>query len=242
MEQLKKVLEQLHIFENDEKARRDACDKFAQYMEGILSWNEKVNLTSITDRQEFVKKHFMDSILCAGGAEIQAARQIIDVGTGGGFPGIPLAILYPDKDFVLVDSLQKRVQIISQLCSQIGIQNVSAIHGRAEDLASPKGNYREQFDVCISRAVANMSTLVEYCLPFVKVGGFFIAYKGPEYASELFSAHYAIQVLGGEYSRTEQRHLEEFDLDHKLIYIKKSRKTPSKYPRKAGTPSKTPLK
>lgn len=239
MERLKAVLHAMGI----------ACDETAEkqfitYMQGVLAWNEKVNMTAITDPNEFVTKHFIDSILCAEMKEVQSANSIIDIGTGGGFPGVPLAILYPEKKFTLVDSLKKRLKIIEELCAEADIHNVTVIHGRAEDLAKQK-EHREQYDLCVSRAVANLTTLAEYCLPFVKKSGFFLAYKGSDAAAELAEAEHAISLLGGRLEKTyepRQEILPYFSLRHKILFIKKIKDTPSKYPRKAGVPSKEPLK
>ena len=211
------------------------------YMEGILSWNEKVNLTSITDRNEFLVKHFLDSVLCCGFPEFQTAKQIIDVGTGGGFPGVPLAVVSPEKQFILMDSLKKRLNIIDELTSSIGIRNVSTVHARAEELARNK-EHREQYDLCVSRAVANLATLSEYCLPFIRQGGYLLAYKGPDAEEEIAQAKKAIFLLGGQLERIESAPLNRYGLDHRILFIKKVRNTPAKYPRKAGTPSKDPLK
>lgn len=218
----------------------DKEDKLNGYMEEILELNQHINLTAITEKEEFIKKHYIDSLLCVGCDEFKQARTIIDVGTGGGFPGVPLAIAFPDKKFVLIDSLNKRVKIINDLCAKLGISNVQAVHGRAEELARKK-DMRESFDLCVSRAVANMSTLSEYCLPFVRKGGTFIAYKGPDCKDELSAAAKAIKVLGGKLTREYSPVFEGLPFDHKLIFIKKENNTGSKYPRKAGTPSKEPI-
>ena len=207
-----------------------------RYMEEVLEWNEKVNLTAITDREEFIQKHLVDSLLCAETIEFTASSSICDVGTGGGFPGVPLAVCYPDKEFVLMDSLAKRIRIVQQICDELGINNVRAVHGRAEDLAR-NGDYRDSFDLCVSRAVANMRVLCEYCMPFVKIGGSFIAYKGPDCESEIDDAREAIRLLGGE--DPDIRRLPH--LGHSLVAIKKICPTPEAYPRKAGTPAKKPL-
>lgn len=211
---------------------------------GVLEWNGRVNLTAITDRSEFVRKHFMDSLICAGSEEFAGAFRIADVGTGGGFPGVPLAVCFPEKKFVLMDSLAKRVKIVGQLCADLGITNVTAIHGRAEELGRDR-EYRESFDLCVSRAVANMSTLSEYCLPLVRVGGHMIAYKGVDCKSEIDDAKGAIEVLGGGPARIEMAcpgSAEGGDLrEHSLVYIKKVAQTPERFPRKAGTPAKRPL-
>lgn len=231
MNDLRNFIEQLHIAKPEEKEAQ-----LIKYMEGVLEWNQKVNLTAITDRNEFIQKHFIDSLLCAKTLEFTEASSICDVGTGGGFPGVPLAICYPDKQFTLMDSLEKRLKIVRQLCDEIGINNVQVIHGRAEELAR-REEYREQFDLCVSRAVANMRVLSEYCLPFVKTGGSFIAYKGPDCRAEIDDAGKAIQMLGGD--KPEIRPLTH--LEHNLVFIKKIKNTPKAYPRKAGTPAKKPL-
>lgn len=218
----------------------DKEDKLTGYMDEILELNQHINLTAITDRDEFIRKHYIDSLLCVSYDEFKNAKNIIDVGTGGGFPGVPLAIAFPEKNFVLIDSLNKRIKIINELCEKLGITNVRAVHGRAEELARKK-EMRDSFDLCVSRAVANMSTLTEYCLPFVKKGGSFIAYKGPECGSEIAAASRAIKVLGGRLTHEESPVFEGSDFEHKLIFIKKEKNTESKYPRKAGTPSKEPI-
>lgn len=236
MKKLISVLDQMNI-----RYDEDIIKKFEAYMDGIISWNEKVNLTSITDKDEFIVKHYIDSIMCAPCDEFQNAEKIIDVGTGGGFPGIPLALIAPDKEFMLMDSLNKRIKIINELCEELGIYNVTAVHARAEELAKNK-SHREKYDLCVSRAVANLSTLSEYCLPFIKKGGYFLSYKGPDSEQELNDAKKAINILGGKIEREEKASLEDFELEHKIIYIKKIKETPAKFPRKAGTPSKEPLK
>lgn len=236
MKQLEHALEQMGIL-----CTRQMLCQLKQYMEGILKWNKMVNLTSITDPDAFIEKHYMDSVLCAPCDAFQKSNRIIDVGTGGGFPGVPLAVIAPDKEFVLIDSLNKRIKIINELCQQAGIKNVTAIHGRAEDLAKDR-KYRETFDLCVSRAVANLSVLSEYCLPFVKPGGWFIAYKGPDIKEEVKESVKAIRLLGGEIKEEKTPVLEGFELKHKLLFIQKKQRTPQKFPRKAGTPSKDPLK
>jgi len=235
MQNLKNIFEKLNIQYTSKKE-----EQFIGYMEEILEKNEHINLTAITDKDEFIQKHYIDSLLAAGYDEFRNAKTVIDIGTGGGFPGVPLAIAFPDKKFVLADSLNKRIKIINELCEKLGIMNVEAVHGRAEELARKK-NMRDSFDVCISRAVANMSTLTEYCLPFVRVGGYFIAYKGPGCEEEVKAAANAIRLLGGELAKEETPQFEEVPFEHKFIFISKKTNTLSKYPRKAGTPSKEPL-
>ena len=216
-------------------------EQLTGYMEEILRLNESVNLTAITDRREFIQKHYADSLLCAELDEFRSAGTVIDVGTGGGFPGVPLAIAFPEKRFTLIDSLNKRIKIVNELCEKLGIANVTAIHGRAEELARKK-ELRETFDLCVSRAVANMSTLAEYCLPFVKTGGSFIAYKGPDCDDEVRQAQRAIELLGGRLTGDVRPGGEDMPFDHRLIIIQKEKNTPSKFPRKAGRPSKEPLR
>ena len=231
MSDLTKLMDKLNIEEADAKA-----DVLIRYMEKVLHWNEKVNLTAITDREEFVQKHLVDSLLCAETLEFTESSSICDVGTGGGFPGVPLAVCYPEKEFVLMDSLAKRIKIVQQICDELSIKNVRAVHGRAEDLARTE-DYREAFDLCVSRAVANMRVLSEYCIPFVRVGGSFIAYKGADCESEIDDSKEAIRRLGG--GETEIRKLPH--LGHSLVIIKKVSPTPKTYPRKAGTPARKPL-
>ena len=214
--------------------------KLDKYMEGILSWNEKVNLTNITDPDEFRVKHTLDSLVCLDFPEYVEAKSVIDVGTGGGFPGIPLAVCSPEKEFLLLDSLNKRLKIIGSFMEELGIKNVSLLHSRAEDACGRK-EYRENFDVCVSRAVSNLSTLSEYCLPFIRRGGYLLAYKGPECERELKDASRALKILGGEAVDIRDTEMKEYGLEHKILVIRKVRNTPKAYPRKAGTPLRNPL-
>ena len=211
-----------------------------KYMEGILAWNEKVNLTNITDPAEFRIKHNADSLMCVDFPEFQEAESVIDVGTGGGFPGIPLAVYAPDKHFTLLDSLNKRLRIIDELAGELEINNITLVHGRAEDIAK-KPEHREKYDLCVSRAVSNLATLSEYCLPFIRVGGYLLAYKGPGAEEEAKDAEKALKILGGSIIDIRQTSMEEYGLDHRILVIKKVRNTPKAYPRKAGTPLKEPL-
>lgn len=214
--------------------------KLEKYMEGILSWNEKVNLTNITDPAEFRIKHNADSLMCVDFPEFQSAKNIIDVGTGGGFPGIPLAVYAPDKHFTLLDSLNKRLRIIDELAGGLDITNITLVHGRAEDVARNR-EHREKYDLCVSRAVSNLATLSEYCLPFIKVGGYLLAYKGPGADQEVKDAEKALKTLGGSLIDIRETTMEEYGLDHRILVIEKVRNTPKAYPRKAGTPLKEPL-
>ena len=232
-----------HLFEAVKSLGMELSEEqirqFEAYRAGVLEWNEKVNLTAITDPEEFEMKHFADSVMSAGNDIVKNAKKIIDVGTGGGFPGIPLAILFPDKQFTLMDSLGKRIKIIDQLAKEIGIRNVELVHARAEDLAKKK-EYREQYDVCVSRAVANLATLSEYCIPFVKIGGYFAPYKTAAAEEEIAEGKKALFILGGHLESVSE--FSDAELDHTILWIKKVKMTPVKYPRKAGTPSKEPLK
>lgn len=213
-------------------------DMFLQYYELLISWNEKINLTAITAFDEVLSKHFLDSLSIIKIIDLNNQSSLIDIGTGAGFPGIPLKIMYPHLKITLLDSLQKRILFLNTVIEQLHLDNIETIHGRAEDLAKPN-QYREQYDVCVSRAVSNLSSLSELCLPFVKVGGYFIPYKSDKAQEEMQNAKKAIEILGGEIDRVETFSIE--DNTRTLISIKKSISTPLKYPRKAGTPVKNPL-
>ena len=206
------------------------------YMECILESNNNINLTSITNPNEFIVKHFIDSLIIS---EYIDGNKILDIGTGAGFPGIPLAINNPDKNFVLLDSVNKKLNVIRGTLPKISINNVDVIHSRAEDLARDN-EYREQFDCVVSRAVANLTTLVEYMLPFVKVGGMIICLKGPNYEQELMDASKAIDILGGKVEKTLSFNIE--DNERNIIFIKKYKITPEKFPRGQGKPLKEPIK
>ena len=235
MEMLKQAME---AFRYDSSA--DTLGRFEKYMQLILEWNEKVNLTAITERDEFIKKHFIDSLCCLPHEEYKQSETVIDVGTGAGFPGMPLAIVSPDKKFLLVDSLNKRIKILNEIIDELGLKNVEAVHGRAEDLAKQK-EYRENYDFCVSRAVANLSTLSEYCIPFVKVDGSFVSYKSGKIDEELSQAENAVKFLGGKVQDVVKFPLMDTDMDRSFVVIKKTKPTAKKYPRKAGLPSKEPL-
>ena len=191
---LKKALDFMNISWND-----DIINKFEKYRDEILKWNEKVNLTAITDPEEFEIKHFVDSVSICGQQAFQDAQTIVDVGTGGGFPGIPIAILFPQKKVVLMDSLNKRIKVLLDIIDTLEIKNVAAIHGRAEDAGKVK-EHRESYDLCVSRAVASLEVLAEYCLPLVKRGGYFAAYKTENALLEIENAKRAIYILGGKWT------------------------------------------
>ena len=214
-------------------------EAFYRYYELLTEWNEKINLTAITEEDDVAVKHFLDS-LNASANVIKDGMKIIDVGTGAGFPGLPIKIANPGIKLTLVDSLAKRVNFLSLVISELGLKDVEIIHSRAEDLAADQ-NHREQYDVCVSRAVANLTTLSELCIPYVKKGGYFVSLKGPKAQEELEAANKAIGLMGGSFERMENYDLSDTDLNHNIVVIKKISHTPTKYPRKAPKPAKEPL-
>ena len=216
-------------------------DKFMKYMSLIQEWNEKVNLTAITEDEEIVKKLFIDCIKAYKSDELKKAETIIDVGTGAGFPGIPIAIMDKNKKVTLLDSLNKRINFLNLVISELGLKNVKTIHSRAEDGARTK-ELREKFDIATSRAVANMAVLSEFCLPYVKVGGSFVALKGPAIEEELEGSRNAIGVLGGKLKNIIEVKIEETDLNHNIVIVNKIKECPPNYPRKAGIVNKKPIK
>ena len=216
-------------------------DQFITYMRLLQEWNEKINLTAILEDEEIIKKHFIDSIKAFKRDEFKKNVNVIDVGTGAGFPGIPIAIMNPNISVTLLDSLNKRIKFLDIVISKLGLKNIKTIHSRAEDGARNK-KLREKFDIATSRAVANMSVLSEYCLPYVKVGGKFIALKGPAVDQEIEESDVAIKTLGGELEQICEVKIEDTDLRHNLVVVKKIKECAKTYPRKAGTISKNPIK
>lgn len=216
-------------------------DQFITYMRLLQEWNEKINLTAILEDEEIIKKHFIDSIKAFKRDEFKQNVNVIDVGTGAGFPGIPIAIMNPNINVTLLDSLNKRIKFLDIVINKLGLKNIKTIHSRAEDGARNK-NLREKFDIATSRAVANMSVLSEYCLPYVKVGGKFIALKGPAVEQEIEESNVAIKTLGGELEQICEVKIEDTDLRHNLVVVKKIKECAKTYPRKAGTISKNPIK
>ena len=215
-------------------------EQFEKYYELLVEWNKVMNLTGITEFDEVMQKHFVDSVAAAKYVEMEKINSLIDVGTGAGFPGIPLKIVYPHLQVTLLDSLNKRIKFLDEVVDNLGLTGIETVHGRAED-AAKKAEYREQFDLSVSRAVANLASLTEYCLPFVKVGGKFVSYKSVSVDEEIAQSKKAVYVLGGEIGKVEKFNLPESDMERALVIIEKKRSTPKKYPRKAGMPTKEPL-
>lgn len=219
----------------------ETYNKFMQYKDMIKYWNEKINLTAIVEDEQIVKKHFIDCIKIFKFSPLKEAKSIIDIGTGAGFPGIPIKIVKKDMNVVLLDSLNKRVNFLNEVISTIELKNISTIHGRAEDF-SRKIEYREKSDAAVSRAVANLAVLSELCIPYVKVGGYFIAMKGPSVEEEIKDGRNAVSILGGKIEDIIKIEIEDSDLNHNLVVIRKVKETPKTYPRKAGTAVKKPLR
>lgn len=216
-------------------------EQFIKYMRLLQEWNEKINLTAITEDEEVIKKHFIDCIKAFKSDAIKNARNIIDVGTGAGFPGLPIAIMNPNVEVTLLDSLNKRINFLNLVIKELGLTNVTTIHSRAEDGAR-NPELREKFDVATSRAVANMAVLSEFCMPYVKKNGHFVALKGPAIEEELENGKAAIKILGGELKNIIEVSIEGTDLRHNIVEVLKVRECNKKYPRKAGTVNKNPLK
>lgn len=216
-----------------------ALQRFSTYMSLVIEWNEKINLTSITDEEEFIIKHFYDSLTLLGNLDIKIGAKIIDVGTGAGFPGIPLKIARPDIDLTLLDSLNKRLVFLDEQVLKRLDLTARIVHGRAEE-CSKNTEFREKYDIATSRAVANLSSLSEYCIPFVKVGGVFVSMKGSNFYDEVNSAKNAVEILGGRLKRIEELELPDRS-GRSIVIIDKVRNTPQKYPRRGVKISKNPL-
>lgn len=220
---------------------KNQLDQFIKYYEILVEWNSFMNLTTITEFDEVILKHFLDSISIVKSVDLSKMHTVIDVGTGAGFPGIPLKIVYPHLRITLLDSLNKRIKFLNEVILSLNLEEIKTIHGRAEDYAKQL-EYRESYDLCVSRAVANLSSLTEYCLPYVRKGGLFVPYKSGTAAQEVKDAKKAIRVMGGDIKEIIHFQLLDTDMERSLVIIEKKKNTPGQYPRKAGLPVKEPIK
>lgn len=231
-----KILSEWNITLSDQQKRQ-----FSTFYEMLVEKNKVMNLTAITEFEEVIEKHFLDSVSLGAVMDLSKEISVLDMGTGAGFPGIPLKIVYPNLKITLADSLNKRIGFLNEVIEELQLEGITAVHARAEELAR-NAEYREQFDLCVSRAVANLSTLSEYCLPFVSLSGKFVSYKSGDILEEVEEAKKAVFLLGGQVKEVHRFTFGENDLHRSFVLIEKVKKTPKAYPRKAGTPSRQPLK
>lgn len=234
-EMLKNRMDRLQIETNE-----NMLEQFDLFYHLLVEWNKVMNLTGITEYEEVVEKHFADSLSLARFLDLNKIHTVIDVGTGAGFPGIPLKIAFPHLKVVLLDSLNKRINFLNEVIAKLYLKEIHTIHGRAEEYAR-KPEYREQFDLCVSRAVANLSVLSEYCIPYIRIGGIFIPYKSGDIDEEVAASRKAVDILGGQIDHVEKFQLPDTDIHRSFVFINKIKNTQKKYPRKAGTPAKEPL-
>ena len=234
-EMLKNRMDRLQI-----EANENMLEQFDLFYHLLVEWNKVMNLTGITEYEEVVEKHFADSLSLARFLDLNKIHTVIDVGTGAGFPGIPLKIAFPHLKVVLLDSLNKRINFLNEVIAKLDLKEIHTIHGRAEEYAR-KPEYREQFDLCVSRAVANLSVLSEYCIPYIRIGGIFVPYKSGEIDEEVAASRKAVDILGGQIDHIEKFQLPDTDIHRSFVFINKIKNTQKKYPRKAGTPAKEPL-
>ncbi len=228
-----------YLNEKEINLNDNQIDKFNKFKDLLLEWNEKINLTTITDEQEIIIKHFIDSLIPL--KYIEDNKKVLDMGTGAGFPGIPLKIAKENIDITLVDAVNKKITYLNDVVNKLNLKNVELIHSRAESLAKNK-KYRESYDIVVSRALANMSTLSEYLIPFLKIGGRAIYIKGPNIENELNESKKCIELMGGKIINVEEYSLPTIDIKYNLVIIEKIKNTPKEYPRKEGTPSSKPIK
>lgn len=234
-EMLKNRMDRLQIETNE-----NMLEQFDLFYHLLVEWNKVMNLTGITEYEEVVEKHFADSLSLARFLDLNKIHTVIDVGTGAGFPGIPLKIAFPHLKVVLLDSLNKRINFLNEVIAKLDLREIHTIHGRAEEYAR-KPEYREQFDLCVSRAVANLSVLSEYCIPYIRIRGIFVPYKSGEIDEEVAASRKAVDILGGQIDHVEKFQLPDTDIHRSFVFINKIKNTQKKYPRKAGTPAKEPL-
>ncbi|MDE7327763.1 MAG: 16S rRNA (guanine(527)-N(7))-methyltransferase RsmG [Lachnospiraceae bacterium] len=232
----------------DIELTKEQLQQFEDYYELLIEWNKVMNLTAITEYNEVIIKHFVDSLSLVKIEDVShetykkliSDKKLLDLGTGAGFPGIPLKIAFPELDIVLLDSLKKRIRFLDEVINRLNLKKICAIHGRAEEV-SRKEEFREKYDFCVSRAVARLVTLSEYCIPFVKKGGFFVSYKSGKVEEELLEAEYAIRQLGGKCAGKISFELPGTNMERSLVLIRKCLETPVKYPRAGGKPNSKPL-